>query len=106
MNTPSTAPRTTPAHPPVHCPKCGSNRVRRSRRRSMYDRLLARLGAHLRRCHDCRTRRAWFGIHSLPLWGANSVGAKLTSFSLVGSGLTACLLVVWWMILRIKAGAS
>jgi hypothetical protein len=102
----STTARTRPLRPTVHCPTCGSNRVHRSRRRSIYDHFLARLGAHLRRCHDCRTRRAWFGILPLPLWDANSVGAKLTGLSLIGSGLLACLLLVWWMIQRIKIGSG
>jgi hypothetical protein len=90
----------------VRCPKCGSSRVHRSRRRATVDHVLARLGAHIRRCHDCRTRQAWFGVHPVPLSDANSALARLTGLGLIAGGLLACLVGVWWMISRIKAGAG
>ncbi len=80
MTSPSTASSPPQRLSLVRCPKCGSSRVRRSRRRTSVDHALARLGAHIRRCHDCRTRRAWFGVHPLPLSDANSALAKLTQF--------------------------
>src|SRR5258708_24414106 len=45
-----------------HCPKCGSVRVHRSRRRGPLERVLASLGAAICRCHDCCGRQAWFGL--------------------------------------------
>jgi len=105
MTSPSTASSPPQRLSLVRCPKCGSSRVRRSRRRTSVDHALARLGAHIRRCHDCRTRRAWFGVHPLPLSDANSALAKLTGLGLIVGGIWACLVGVWWMISRIKAGA-
>ena len=44
------------------CPRCGSARVQKSRRRGSLERLLGMLGARVRRCHACRVRYArWLG---------------------------------------------
>jgi len=40
-----------------HCPKCGSVRVRRSRRRGPLEGLLASMGGEICRCHDCCSSR-------------------------------------------------
>jgi predicted RNA-binding Zn-ribbon protein involved in translation (DUF1610 family) len=49
----------------ITCPRCGSTRVHRSRRKNVLDRVLSLLGAQVRRCHDCRSRQAWFGWVSI-----------------------------------------
>src|SRR5579862_3705483 len=77
--------------PALHCPKCGSARIHRSRRQSLLDHALAGLGAHLRRCHDCRSRRAWFGVYPLPVWDATA--AKLAERGIIASAAVAGLVV-------------
>jgi len=81
-----------------HCPQCGSSRVHRSRRHSSLDRFITQLGAQIRRCHDCRTRWAWFGFHPVPLWETESNALKLAKLSFLGSAVTIGLVVVWHMI--------
>lgn len=83
-----------------HCPKCGSVRVHRSRRRGLFEALLDSLGADIQRCHDCRTRHAWFGVTPLRLGGTAGEGSSLTSLLLFAAGSIACVLLVWWMISR------
>jgi hypothetical protein len=38
------------------CPKCGSDRVHRSRRRDFMEKILAPVGGKTRRCHACDSR--------------------------------------------------
>jgi len=88
----------------IHCPKCGSARVHRSRRHSILDHVLSRLGAQLRRCHDCGCRRAWFGFYPLPV--GEAARAKLAERTLLAAGATAGLLALWWVLSRAKPGAG
>ncbi len=83
-----------------HCPKCGSVRVHRSRRKGMLDAGLDALGADILRCHDCRARQAWFGLTPLRLRGAQGDGPALTGIILFATGSVACVLLIWWMISR------
>ena len=83
-----------------HCPKCGSVRVHRSRRRGVFEALLDSLGAEIQRCHDCRARRAWFGVTPLRLSGTSGESSSLTSLLLFAAGSLACVVLVWWMISR------
>jgi hypothetical protein len=87
-----------------HCPKCGSVRVHRSRRSGLGEYLLARLGAEVCRCHDCRSRQAWFGANPirLPEGGADGSSWRL---ALGLAGLAGTVLLVWWMVIR-YAGLS
>jgi hypothetical protein len=43
------------------CPRCGSNRVHRSRRRDLAEKILAPAGARPRRCHGCDSRFVQIG---------------------------------------------
>jgi predicted RNA-binding Zn-ribbon protein involved in translation (DUF1610 family) len=38
------------------CPRCGSARIHRSRRRTITERTMSVLGVWTRRCHDCGLR--------------------------------------------------
>jgi hypothetical protein len=78
-----------------HCPKCGSVRVCRSRRRGPFEALIVRLGAQICRCHDCCLRRAWFGITPVPIGNRDPEGSPWTAILLVGSGGAALALVLW-----------
>lgn len=82
-----------------HCPKCGSVRVHRSRRRGIVESVLSRLGAEICRCHDCRSRRAWFGLARIRL-NAAATDEPQFELALFGTGFVACILFVWWMITR------
>jgi hypothetical protein len=88
----------------IHCPKRGSARLHRSRRHSMLDHALARLGARLRRCHDCRCRRAWFGFYTVPV--GDSARAKLAERTVIAVAAAASLAALWWAISRTRPGAG
>ena len=90
---------TPPAERTRHCPKCGSIRVHRSRRRGIFEYALAWVGAETCRCHDCRCRQAWFGAFPVRLSGAVS-GEPRLGLALYGTGFIACVLLIWWMITR------
>jgi hypothetical protein len=89
---------------PRNCPKCGSSRVHRSRRRGMLDGLLSHIGGEIRRCHDCRSRRCWFGTAALPL-ARDGVHEETRTGSLVlGTAFLVCLALVWWTVRRFAGG--
>ena len=81
------------------CPKCGSIRVHRSRRRGITENTLAITGADICRCHDCRARQAWFGSLPIPLSSAAADEPRL-GMLLYASGVVACIWFVWWMVTR------
>jgi hypothetical protein len=62
------------------------------------DHVLAALGAKLRRCHDCHSRRAWFGFYPIPV--GDSGGVKLAERSLLVGGAAAFVLALVWMLAR------
>jgi hypothetical protein len=69
-----------------HCPKCGSVRIHRSRRRGPIESLIAALGAEICRCHDCCLRRAWFGISPIPIGNRDPEGSPWAGLMTIGSG--------------------
>ena len=83
-----------------HCPKCGSIRVHRSRRRGPIERLLSALGGDICRCHDCRARQAWFGVSPFPIGNTDPAASPWTSIAVFLSGFTVCLVLLWWMVTR------
>jgi predicted RNA-binding Zn-ribbon protein involved in translation (DUF1610 family) len=89
-----------------HCPKCGSMRVHRSRRRGPVERLLAAFGASICRCHDCRARQAWFGISPIPIGNADPDAVPWLATAFVVSGVFVSLVIVWLFIERFGQGAS
>jgi len=78
-----------------HCPKCGSVRVHRSRRRGPIEGLIAGLGAEICRCHDCCLRKAWFGISPLPIGNRDPEGSPWAGLLTIGSGSAVLVLVLW-----------
>ena len=89
-----------------HCPKCGSARVHRSHRRGGFTRWFCAIGGEIRRCHDCRSRRAWFGSVRFSLPKEDYLaGERATSLAMV-STVIACFLLIWWMISRLTALAG
>jgi hypothetical protein len=82
-------------NPVRHCPKCGSMRLRRSRRRGPLEGLIAGLGAEICRCHDCSLRRAWFGISPLPIGNRDPEGSPWAGLLTIGSGGIVLALILW-----------
>ncbi len=93
-------------HLATPCPHCKSNRIHRSHRRGAIDQLLSRVGAQIRRCHDCRHRYAFFGMMSLPLGIRDSNHDQASNALLYGAIFSVCLLVVWWMVRRLTIPAG
>jgi hypothetical protein len=83
-----------------HCPKCGSVRVHRSRRKGCFEGLLVALGGEIRRCHDCCCRKAWFGGSPIPIGNRDPEAPAWARLLAVGSG-AAAVAVVWWVIDRL-----
>ena len=86
--------------PAKFCPRCHSDRVHRSHRRTAFDFLVHALGAEIRRCRDCRFRHASFLRFSVPLGETQNAARRWTSIFVMGSGFLVCLLFVWWIIRR------
>jgi hypothetical protein len=63
--------------------------------------MLCTIGGEIRRCHDCRTRQAWFRHVSFPLPTEDLLGERLMSVALLGSTFFVCFLFIWWMIARL-----
>lgn len=89
----------TAADNPVrHCPKCGSVRVHRSRRRGPIESLIAGLGAEICRCHDCCLRRAWFGLSPIPIGNRDPEGSPWTGLAILVSGGVVLVLLLFTLI--------
>lgn len=86
-----------------HCPRCGSARVHRSHRKGALDHVLSLAGARMRRCHDCRSRQAWFGWLAVPVGRGSGPADFLRQAAVAGGGFLLCLLLLWWMLARFSA---
>lgn len=78
-----------------HCPKCGSVRVHRSRRRGPIESMIAGLGAEICRCHDCSLRRAWFGISPIPIGNRDPEGSPWAGLVTIGTGGALLIFALW-----------
>jgi hypothetical protein len=83
-----------------HCPKCGSVRVHRSRRRGPVEQLIACMGGEICRCHDCCGRQAWFGPSPWPIGNTDPEVSPWAGIALFVSGCAGCLGLVWWIVVR------
>ena len=81
-----------------HCPKCGSVRVHRSRRRGPLDGLIVGLGAEICRCHDCCLRRAWFGVSPIPIGNRDPEASPWAGLLTIGSGGVVLFVLLWALI--------
>ena len=84
-----------------HCPKCGSIRVHRSRRRGPLERVLAALGASICRCHDCCGRQAWFGLSPVPIGNRDPNTNPVLSLAVLLTGAAASVGFLWWIFTRL-----
>ena len=78
-----------------HCPKCGSVRVRGSRCRGPLEALIASLGGEICRCHDCCSRKAWFGASPIPIGNRDPEGSPWVGILILGTGGALLVLMVW-----------
>jgi hypothetical protein len=74
--------------------------MHRSHRLGAVDQVFSRLGAELRRCHDCRHRYAVFPLFRVPL-GMREKQGGIYSLLLVSSVFTIGLLLVLWVVRRL-----
>jgi len=84
------------------CPRCGSDRLQQSHRRSLFERVLSLVGGDIRRCHSCRARHSWFGLTALRL-GDSATDRSLSGGFVVGAGFLLCIAFLYWMITRLGA---
>jgi hypothetical protein len=88
-----------------HCPKCGSVRVHRSRRRGPVESLIAGMGGEICRCHDCCSRKAWFGDSPIPLGNRDPEAPLWGGVVMIGSG-GALVALILWMVARFAERSS
>jgi len=92
--------RSEPGDKQRFCPRCGSERLYPSHRRGAGEKMLAALGAAIRRCHSCRARTCWIGLMPIRL-GDNAKESSLSSGVAVVAGCMLCIALLWWMITRL-----
>ena len=73
------------------CPKCGGDRIYRSRRRNLIEKVLALAGAKTRRCHACDARFVQLGGSLIRV---TDVRAALGRIAFAGGVLIAAALVL------------
>jgi hypothetical protein len=76
---------------PRVCPQCGSERIYRSHRRGVVERLLALCGLKSRRCHECNVRFVSIGKSALL---RNDMEAALRRVGIVFLTAIAILVIV------------
>jgi hypothetical protein len=89
------------------CPNCGVFRVYRSRRKGITERLLAVVGANLRRCHACNVRFAMLFNSAVYIDDARRALRRLALLFgiLVGAALIV-LVMLWFMKKQAAIGPS
>ena len=80
------------------CPNCRSDRLHHSHRRGSLERFLSSVGAHIRRCHVCRSRQAWWGAAAIPLVEQGGGTGRRSSATMICTGLLLCLIFLWYLI--------
>jgi hypothetical protein len=79
------------------CPKCNSERVRRSHRKGGLERILSFLGLSARRCHDCNVRFLMIGKSMLYRSDVDVLLRNVTIVVLAAIALLAIVMVVLWL---------
>jgi len=81
----------------ARCLQCGSDRIRRSRRRSRVEQAIAILGASLRRCHECNARFVQIGASLIRVQDLRRA-SKYTMFAFaMAIAAVLVLAVVMWL---------
>ena|SRR5581483_1449551 len=80
----------------IRCPKCGSGRLYRSRRRNFIERALVLVGGELRRCHECGLRYVRTGESLLRTGDLKSLSQKLYLSLTMGLALVVIMAAILW----------
>ena len=90
----------TPSAPSRHegtsCPSCGALSVHRSHRKGITERLLALVGAKIRRCHACNARFARLFNSAVYIDDARRALVRAAILLLMLAGTTVVVLVMLW----------
>ncbi len=87
------------------CPQCGSERVHRSRRRGVTEKVIALVSLKIRRCHECNTRLASFGNSVLLLKDLNRFLRKATMLAVMGVAMVLVVAIVVWFSRKEESGS-
>jgi hypothetical protein len=79
------------------CPKCNSERVRRSKRRGVIERISALFGLKTRRCHECNVRFLTLGNSMLFRSDLDVLVRKSSVVVLAAFAVLAVVWVVLWL---------
>jgi hypothetical protein len=79
------------------CPKCNSERVRRSHRKGALERILSFFGLGPRRCHDCNVRFLTIGKSMLYRSDVDVLLRNVIVVVMAGIALLAIVMVVLWL---------
>ena len=79
---------------PRVCPRCKSERIHRSHRRGVLERLLSVLGLKARRCHECNTRFVAIGKSTLYRSDVEFVLRKISLVVLSAAAVLAAVMAV------------
>lgn len=88
------------------CPKCNSERVHRSHRRGVMERIAAVFGFKSRRCHACSARFVTMGNSALFRRDAEVILQKIALALLGALTITAVVLAVLWFSREREASAG
>ena len=62
--------------------------------------MIAALGGAICRCHDCRSRQAWFGMSPVPIGNVDPEANPWAALVLLACAVLVSLAVVWFLITR------
>jgi len=79
------------------CPNCGSASVHRSHRKGLTERLLALVGARIRRCHACNVRFARLIKSAVYIDDARRVLRRAALLLLMIAGAALILALMLWL---------
>ncbi len=96
--------RTRPSPAGRACPLCGSNRVYRSHRRGLTERVIALAGFKIRRCHACNVRFIRFGRSFVLLADVRRATSWCARWALGLAGAVLVLAAILWLSVRQAAG--
>lgn len=82
------------------CPRCGSDRVYRSRRRDSLERALKIFGLKIRRCHACNLRFTRFGGSVIVISDLRRILRRICQIALAVAGAALVLVAMLWLTTR------
>jgi len=83
----------------MHCPQCGSDRLRGSHPRGISEQIAYVLGVQIRRCEDCRARLLSLGSHATRVDG-ETADVIITAIPMMCLGAMLSGGLLFWLILK------